>query len=808
MPISTKILLLILIVNFSFAKLRFKVRSLSEGAVLEETEGKDKFLNKNIGEDNIATTPEGLVVSDGVGGCEFSSFYASKVLTTSLAGFFIDEAMPKDGKDMEYYHTKLVTSLAKSMTEYQRHFNRYTIDHIGKDDITKDQIKYLVNNASISATIVSAQIDNSESSETSDEAKLMIFTKGDSLLTIFRKTEHPTKPGHFYYKPVVMTSDQQHQFNQPFQFNNVRMLSNVNEDALFREQILKDDIVILGSDGIYDNVHLSFMTYLVNLCVWLAHSESLSKEELLPILQYMADKYMDLLFEHFQDINQHLTKAPEYKEPKPNLKVTEEVKRRYAEAYPDEVKLIEGEIEETYTTLFERFPDLLANIQEAAQEVIANSSELDETASIISTSENGENTDSSFIEEENELMKSIDLSSNCSSDLDKSAYKSNKILVDLGLEEDLSEDETDQRNFLLSTRRPINDIIEEDEELFDIRKTYRGFSGNRDMLNSRYFEDEQIKSPSKFSLDDLEEVESVIDEEEVKSEFEEAGGSDSDFSFIEEEDYRQEPSSIDRKDLSGSWTSFSPNSKIRTSPKQDEISNISSDSHFSDLDPVDFEELPLIAQLDQPKKEEGSIIHKLSLKERKLAGSKITEEVLAAEITKINEKPNQPQLSLKMAKKFFNLNGINVINDYFVFNGLTPSLSPSVFEAITDTFAFKQKHIDTVFQKVDPSAFAAQMALTVKYIYKEDLARPQYRILSPFYQRWYLLKKKRLVSELVGNLTKKDDISVIAGFVEKADGPNSFKPTLEDINKQFEATWKSLEVHVHEFITNKIIGRI
>jgi len=197
MTISKKALIFFLIVNATVSKLRFKVHSLSEGAVLEETEGKDKYLNEKLGEDNISTTAQGLAVSDGVGSCKFSSYYASKVLTTSLAGFFVENPIPTEGVDIENYHKSLVTYLGKSMSDYQKYFNEYMIDNIGLHGITEDQIKNMINQAQVSATVIATQIDNSESendpNKSLDKADLLIYSKGDSLMTIFRKTEHPEK---------------------------------------------------------------------------------------------------------------------------------------------------------------------------------------------------------------------------------------------------------------------------------------------------------------------------------------------------------------------------------------------------------------------------------------------------------------------------------------------------------------------------------------------------------------------------------------------------------------------------------------
>ena len=850
MTISKKALIFFLIVYATVSKLRFKVHSLSEGAVLEETEGKDKNLNEKLGEDNISTTALGLAVSDGVGGCKFSSYYASKVLTTSLAGFFVNEPIPTEGVDIENYHARLVTYLGKSMSDYQWHFNKYMIDYIGLHRITEYQIKNMINQAQVSATVIASQIDNSESendpNKSPDKAHLLIYSKGDSLMTIFRKTEHPTKAGHFYYRPVVMTADQQYQFNQPFQFTSNVSLENMKDDNVSRVELRKDDIVIQASDGVYDNIHLSMMTFEVNLCFWLAHAGLLSDinglAEMNPIVKYVTEKYMHLLTSEFPIINEHLTKEKKYKEEPSHIEATKAIRAAYKEAYGVAIKKKSCFENSSGIKASNRFPDLFVKRRQqlelekaskqqnnpALKNNLLDSSLSASTDSMFSLSDiiddeetvdlsktilpmpqdfnrsvlirsgkkDRESPDGIELEEEKDLNKSIYIPREKNIILNKANYNDRRAGIDLGIEEDISDEESGDEKIKnynplgkLSIREEyFEEEKKEDDDYSNLRQTQKKRKGSH-LLTSGQFEEDDLTRPPQLPPfgKDGEEEESFI-------ELNDSSDSDSEFEILDVENSESNIHHNGDSFLSGSMNGEEP--KVI-----DNYFKMPGNNPFNNLkQPIEqeFEDLTTINKQETKTKSKDQF----NLNERILDKTPNIDAKLKAEISLVNGIPNQPQLDPAAVNNFFSNTGLDMINDFFKYQNLTPHMPEAVIDTIADAFAFNQFHIDSVFQKVSPKAFATQMALSVKFIYKEDAADATYRVLSPFYQRWYLLMPTRFGTELGNILTKKDDISLVAGFVEMENGPNPFDPTSADIQDEFAKIWKKLKVHINQYVKN------
>ena len=108
------------------------------------------------------------------------------------------------------------------------------------------------------ATLIAAQIENS----VSEESSLNFLQKGDSSLVVFRLQKHTGDVKAYHYAPVFMTEEQSNSLNQPRIFGN--LVESSFNNFTKKVKITKGDIVIAGSDGLFDNVSLGLLTYLVN----------------------------------------------------------------------------------------------------------------------------------------------------------------------------------------------------------------------------------------------------------------------------------------------------------------------------------------------------------------------------------------------------------------------------------------------------------------------------------------------------------------------------------------------------------------
>jgi len=244
-------------------KLQFAFINHQDGHFLEYQ--KNKMLREAYGEDAFATTPYSLAVSDGVGGCQFSSKYISNTLVTSAAQFYSDMALTDSQKiSKSQFREKLLEKLTEDLYglnlfvsfEYLRASLLYSVDPAFRNQ--------LFNLLPTSATLVSGFI---EEDKASGKHKLRIFQKGDSLIAVFRKTPSIYKD-YYSYTLYAVTPEHQAKFNTPYQFSSTHQFTNFFQDNAYEIDIRSDDIVVAGSDGLFDNVFVGYLTYMINAIIY------------------------------------------------------------------------------------------------------------------------------------------------------------------------------------------------------------------------------------------------------------------------------------------------------------------------------------------------------------------------------------------------------------------------------------------------------------------------------------------------------------------------------------------------------------
>lgn len=267
---------------------------------------KEKHGEKNRGEDSIGTSPKALVVCDGVGGSAISSKFISSFLTDKFL-MFMNEFFKDDNKvfsSNEDFKTQSLSSLKNTIDEYSsflasivsewkditlKSFNLEKNENQKK--IKSGEIDMILKNnkVSSSSTFVSIVLESTKTS-----FKYRVLQKGDSLVVIFRLFESKLNK-HLYYKPIYMTKDLQHEFNCPYQFTSdpEDFDTNIFSDELKAE---KFDIMIIGSDGVFDNLHLGLMTMMVNSAVN-SEAKTMTKvsEELIEKFQNYVELYISIL---------------------------------------------------------------------------------------------------------------------------------------------------------------------------------------------------------------------------------------------------------------------------------------------------------------------------------------------------------------------------------------------------------------------------------------------------------------------------------------------------------------------------------
>jgi serine/threonine protein phosphatase PrpC len=294
---------ILFILAFFEASLRFRISNIEEGAF--DPLLKSKKQRKKMGEDGHCTTPYTLAVADGVSSTEFTSFYLANILSLSISERLL--SLSKDSLDLEKEKSEIVS-------EMQKEINRYEFKVIEKVKFLENDREVLadefsLNSMDVSTTLVACHIIEDQGKNTN----LRIFQKGDSLISIFRSIKSRKSADSYVYLPVYFSEDHSYEFNTPYQFmtmldkkrtsndeNNSKNENNSNDNLYLETGIREGDIVLVGSDGIYDNVHISFITYLINFI-----SEEILKKTSSPDIQEkvkeLSKRYAEIFIEKPQE---------------------------------------------------------------------------------------------------------------------------------------------------------------------------------------------------------------------------------------------------------------------------------------------------------------------------------------------------------------------------------------------------------------------------------------------------------------------------------------------------------------------------
>lgn len=271
--------LIILQINSS---LIFNLDLINDGTNLELL--KKKQGDEDRGEDSLATSKIAFIVADGVGGNYFTAKHLSSFVTTSYMDYILKKSQSeiKTFTSTSEIRVKLLEMAKASMNSYVESTKKNLLDL--KSENIKDGYQKK-SQIMTSTTFVSAYLESGEES-----AKLRIGQSGDSLAIVFRKTKLPNSTDQFYYKPIFMTKEMQFSYNFPIQLS---ADIEIKASDIFSTEIevLKDDIVILGSDGLFDNVHIGFLTKMLNYIV--TNSSKVQKNVLLENLLLLVKIYIE-----------------------------------------------------------------------------------------------------------------------------------------------------------------------------------------------------------------------------------------------------------------------------------------------------------------------------------------------------------------------------------------------------------------------------------------------------------------------------------------------------------------------------------
>jgi serine/threonine protein phosphatase PrpC len=301
---SSRILILSLFIFTISSNLVFKIRGIYDGAFVELPK-EDKPIGVAVGEDAYITTPISIFLADGVGSCEFSSSFLARYLTLSGTKGILNDAL----KVTNYNRKTLLNQFTSQVTEDIRKYNEAMISNFmnSEPESTKENFDFInPGKLETSTTMVSVRLSHDKSR---NKTFLNLIQKGDSLAVIFRPQKFVSKETNiesYLYTPVFMTNQQQFCFNFPNQFTSESKLYTASKDDLLSFEVKKRDIVILGSDGLFDNISIKFFTFIINLQILDQLSKGKFKSSPEELLLLASTTYRRILADKEEEIQNYI----------------------------------------------------------------------------------------------------------------------------------------------------------------------------------------------------------------------------------------------------------------------------------------------------------------------------------------------------------------------------------------------------------------------------------------------------------------------------------------------------------------------
>ena len=290
--------------------------SVDEGIAAIFPHYKPKNLDEDVYEDRVFANSLALVLSDGVGGWPFPSSFMADLLVQYTAASIIaskldqtnqsievenpgryddlSDIIPNDMIDgMERYRNTVEQVVSAFLEE-----NKNYADEGERADIARENLNFLNVmpewnlqwHFGGAGTLLGAYIKDAHT----DKARLRIFQGGDSLaMVLFPQPTNPeSQESSFYYEIKFVTDDMQKQFNTPTQIASTEYANIVNNvmndcsgytDEKFEEKkadliwdyflknvaefdldIDEEEILVLGSDGLFDNIPSNMLVIMIN----------------------------------------------------------------------------------------------------------------------------------------------------------------------------------------------------------------------------------------------------------------------------------------------------------------------------------------------------------------------------------------------------------------------------------------------------------------------------------------------------------------------------------------------------------------
>lgn len=222
---------------------------------------KTRYGLKNIAEDASVTSPFGIAVASGVLDVEFNNSFMANFMTMDFVAFisqnrFVQEfSKLKKENVQEYLNENAISDIKNFITNFELIFKEMKRKKIVKNEFSIQEKK------SFKVSFLGAFIFND-----GKKNYLQTFQKGNSRLMVLRPTRSEDRENAFYYKPVFVTFSGLNEEGSLHLFT-PGTVNKARSTRIGKTEIRKRDIVIAGSPGLFDNLYIHFMSFMLNYII-------------------------------------------------------------------------------------------------------------------------------------------------------------------------------------------------------------------------------------------------------------------------------------------------------------------------------------------------------------------------------------------------------------------------------------------------------------------------------------------------------------------------------------------------------------
>lgn len=218
----------------------------SKNALLEDT-----------GSATLYTSPFGLVINDGDPTVDFTSRFLAEHTGISFQHHLLSSIAKVSGTTPQ--PAELVPFLKKGIRDSLEEFSKLENAAFDKLSAAHDPDKVL-DSANCryrgATTLASASL-----LQGADLKKLLVLQKGDSQVLVFRRVPNGDK---FFYKPFYFSPVQKLDHNNPKYYTTYNLHPDPADTFDEVVDVQDGDVVVVGSNGLFDNAPLGFLSVLFN----------------------------------------------------------------------------------------------------------------------------------------------------------------------------------------------------------------------------------------------------------------------------------------------------------------------------------------------------------------------------------------------------------------------------------------------------------------------------------------------------------------------------------------------------------------